>query len=82
MNRRLSIILIAACLSAGCATSPTTQTEALASDILGARARQLVCASGEIPYCITNGTRLKKASAVKECGCAPSAELRGAMQPY
>ena len=71
MNRRLLFVLIAAALTAGCATHRTPEVQALTSDIFGAAAQKLACRAGEAPYCLAKGSRIKRANQDLRCECAP-----------
>ena len=74
MNRRLLFVLIAAVLTASCATHRTPEVQALTSDIFGAAAQTLACRAGEAPYCLSKGSRIKSVNQNRSCTCA-STEL-------
>jgi hypothetical protein len=71
MNRRLLFILIAAALTAGCATHRTPEAEALTSDIFGAAAQNRACQAGEASYCLVRGSHIKSVDQDRRCECAP-----------
>ena len=75
MNRRLLFVLIAACLTASCATQHPPDAKALTSDILSAAAVKRACVRGEVPYCLAKGTRINGTSQELGCECAPQGLL-------
>jgi hypothetical protein len=71
MNR--SIVLVAICLSAGCASTPNAETDELASDILLGNSQQSACGSGEVAYCeVSRAPRFPGKNADGACGCVPA----------
>ena len=72
MKRLLSLLpltALAASLAGGCASTPKSDTEALASDILSATSAQATCAYGEIPRCMTTGSRINSLNPQATCEC-------------
>jgi hypothetical protein len=69
MNRPLSLVLIAACLSAGCTTTPEREANALASEIMRGPSPSLTCSSGEVPHCLTTGSRIFGMNQPVSCEC-------------
>jgi hypothetical protein len=71
MNRPLSLLLaaFAESVSAGCASTPQSPTESLTSDILRGSSQNLTCPSGEVPSCMTNGTRINSVNPQRACEC-------------
>jgi hypothetical protein len=70
MKPRLPLIaLLAASLSAACASGPQRETERLTSQIVNTGSQYQGCASNEIPSCRTTGTRITSRYAPKTCGC-------------
>jgi hypothetical protein len=72
MKRSLSLLLLtvlAAYLAGGCASTPSSETEALASDILSGASPQATCAYGEIPRCMTTGSRINGLNPQASCEC-------------
>jgi len=68
--RLLVLAVLAASLSAACASSPPQpETERLASDIVNGSSQNQGCASDEIPSCRTTSTRINSRYAPKTCGC-------------
>jgi hypothetical protein len=70
MKRRLLLLpALAAFLSGGCASTPQSATEALTSDILNGDSQHPTCAYGEIPRCMTTGTRITSLNPQATCEC-------------
>lgn len=71
MKRPLPLLLTACAvfLSAGCASTPQSDTEALASDILSGSSEQPTCAYGEIPRCMVAGSRIHGLNPQASCEC-------------
>ncbi len=68
----LSIVLGAICLCAGCASTPNTETEDLASDTLLGHSQPLRCGSDEVTYCqASTASRLAASKLDERCGCMP-----------
>lgn len=51
MKSQLSWVLVLAALSAGCASRPVSEAEALASSIERQPTKELVCGVGDVRYC-------------------------------
>jgi hypothetical protein len=69
-----SIVLLAAfCLFAGCAhtsSTPKSETNQLANDILLGDSQHPTCARGEISYCrVTRASHFSNANATSRCEC-------------
>jgi hypothetical protein len=71
MKRPLPLLLtaLAVLLSAGCASTPESATEALASDILGGSSQHPTCPYGEVPRCMTSGSRIHGLNPQASCEC-------------
>jgi len=71
MTRPLPLLLtvLAASLSAACASAPQPETQRLTSEIVSNASQNQACASDEIPSCRTTGTRITSRYAQKTCGC-------------
>jgi len=71
MKRLLPFLLTAAAVSltGGCASTPRAATDTLASDILNGSSRHPTCADGEIPRCLTTGTRINSLNQQTSCEC-------------
>jgi hypothetical protein len=65
----LLLSVLAASLSAACASGPQPETERLTSEILSRSSQNQACSSDEIPTCRTTGTRITSRYAQKTCGC-------------
>ena len=66
---RTLLAALALSLSAGCASTPQSDTEALASDILSGSAEHPTCAYGEVPRCMTAGSRIHGLNPQASCEC-------------
>jgi hypothetical protein len=69
MSRQLSLVLVAACLSVGCATHQPAASEVLVSRILHAPTDNLVCQPGELRMCTVD------ADDEKHCTCMDHSEV-------
>ena len=71
MKRPLPLFLaaLAASLSAACASAPQSATEALTSDIVSGSSQRSTCAYGEIPRCMTMGSRINSLNPQASCEC-------------
>jgi type IV pilus biogenesis protein CpaD/CtpE len=72
MKRQLPLLLAAlaaASLTGGCASTPQSATEALTSDILNGSSQNPTCAYGEIPRCMTTGSRISGLKQQASCEC-------------
>ena len=58
MNRKPWCILIAACVCAGCATRPASETQAVAARIARERPEIVRCSAPDIRYCQSDDGRL------------------------
>ena len=71
MNRQLSLVLVAACLAAGCATKPAAESDVLISKILHEPSAGLVCPSGDVRLCTIDE------DGEKHCQCVDHSEIFG-----
>ena len=71
MKRQLPLLLtiLAVSLSGGCASTPPSAAEALTSDILNGSSENPTCAYGEIPRCMTTGSRINSLNPQASCEC-------------
>lgn|GEM_PF-2224424 len=85
MKRPLSLVLVAACLISACSSTPKTEsqteTAALASNILDARAGFGQCGPSEVKYCSVSGTRIASSRLRgQDCTCVPAEAIRNALR--
>jgi hypothetical protein len=77
MKRPIVLLLVAACLSAGCATRAPVEKASLIAEVFRTPSHSLNCAGVEVPYCRTNATRVEAAQE-ESCRCMnPFALTRG-----
>jgi hypothetical protein len=69
MRRQLSLILLVACLSVGCATNRPAESDVLVSNIARGQSANLVCPVGEVRLCTIDEDD------VKHCQCADHSEI-------
>ena len=71
MSRQLSWILMAACLSVGCATQRPHESDVIVSNIIRAPSENLVCPATEVRMCTIDEDD------EKHCQCMDHSEIFG-----
>jgi hypothetical protein len=69
MSRQLSLLLMAACLSVGCATQRAAESDVLVSNIIREPSANLVCRAGDVRLC-----RIDE-DGDKHCQCVDHSEI-------